>query len=140
MHLAAEHHPPSSLPPAAAMLGHLERAGSALRGDACWSGGSGRGGADGAMSDRADRISPLDELPRLIGGPEDLPRLVDLVTVAGAVALGWNADAVRFHGGCAAGVLGVAIGDGTPLEGLRRHAGPIEWLLGPNPDALRRDV
>ena len=129
-------------PRAAAMLGHLDRAGSAHP----WRRLLDRGvrvavGTDGMPClDRADRISPLDELPRLMGGAEDLPRLVGLVTVAGAIALGWNADAVRFRGGCEAGVLGVAVGDGPPLEGLRRHAGPIEWLLGPNPDALRRDV
>lgn len=126
-------------PRASAMLGHLSRAGS----EHPWRRMLDLGvrvaiGTDGAPClDRADRISPMDDLSTLVERPEDLPRLLGLATIAGAVALGWNADAVRFRTGCAAGLLGVTIGDAGICEGLRRGPGPIEWLLPPNPDALR---
>ena len=126
-------------PRAAAMLGHLSRAKS----EHPWRRMLDLGvrvaiGTDGSPClDRADRISPMDDLSRLLERPEDLPRLLEMATIAGAVALGWNPDALRFRTGCAAGVIGVAIGDQGIFEGLRRGPGPIEWLLPPNPEALR---
>ena len=126
-------------PRAAAMLGHLSRANAVHP----WRRMVDRGvrvaiGTDGSPClDRADRISPMDDLSRVLERPEDLPRLLGMATVAGADALGWNPDALRFRTGCAAGVIGVAVGGRGVFEGLRRGPGRIEWLLPPNPEALR---
>ena len=126
-------------PRATRFLGHLDRAGTEhpfrrLR----EAGVRVALGTDGVPClDRADRITPLDDIRALIDDPADLPDLLAMATVAGAEALGWNGESLRFRSGCEAGLLGIRLGTGDLLTGLRGADGGIEWLTPPSPEALR---
>lgn len=126
-------------PRATRTLGHLGRAGTPHP----WRRMRAAGirvalGTDGVPClDRADRISPLDDLAEILDTAADLPTLVEMATVNGAVGLGLPAEAFRFSSGCSAGVLGVEVGRGDVVEGLIRGARAVEWLSPPRFETLR---
>ncbi len=87
-------------------------------------------GTDGRPClDRGDRLSTLDDVRMIIaeGAPPDVA--VSMATVDGAISLGLDADAVRFRGGAAAGLLAVAVGRGDPLRGLLESEAMPEWIV-----------
>jgi cytosine/adenosine deaminase-related metal-dependent hydrolase len=87
-------------------------------------------GTDGRPClDRGDRLTTLDDVRAIIADGAEPATAVSMATVDGAEGLGLDPNAVRFRGGAGAGLLGLPIGPGDPVQGLVESEASPNWLV-----------